>query len=77
MPIDLRNQVETKCRTSGFLPDERAWVQNFLDHGFVDIYRSCTLNVSSIPGGRIILVRANAASAGVSTISSFLGLLPV
>jgi exodeoxyribonuclease-3 len=21
------------------LPEERAWVQKFLDHGFVDIYR--------------------------------------
>jgi exodeoxyribonuclease-3 len=38
MPIDLRN-AKQNVRTSGFLPEERAWVQKFLDHGFVDAYR--------------------------------------
>jgi exodeoxyribonuclease-3 len=38
MPIDLRN-AKQNMRTSGFLPEERAWVQRFLDHGFVDIFR--------------------------------------
>jgi exodeoxyribonuclease-3 len=38
MPIDLRN-AKQNIRTSGFLPEERAWVQRFLDHGFVDVYR--------------------------------------
>lgn len=38
MPIDLRNPKSNQ-KTSGFLPEERAWVQKFLDHGFVDIYR--------------------------------------
>jgi exodeoxyribonuclease-3 len=38
MPIDLKNPKQNS-RTSGFLPEERAWVQKFLDHGFVDIYR--------------------------------------
>jgi exodeoxyribonuclease III len=38
MPIDLKNPKSNE-RTSGFLPEERAWVQRFLDHGFVDIYR--------------------------------------
>ena len=37
-PIDLRNP-KTNQKTSGFLPEEREWVQKFLDHGFVDIYR--------------------------------------
>lgn len=37
-PIDLKNYKEN-VRTSGFLPEEREWVQNFLDHSFVDIYR--------------------------------------
>jgi exodeoxyribonuclease-3 len=37
-PIDLRNP-KTNQKTSGFLPEEREWVQRFLDHGFVDIYR--------------------------------------
>lgn len=38
MPIDLKNAKPNE-KTSGFLPEERAWVQKFLDHGFVDIYR--------------------------------------
>ena len=37
-PIDLKNPKENE-KTSGFLPEERAWVQKFLDHGFVDAYR--------------------------------------
>ena len=39
MPIDLKN-AKQNSKTSGFLPEERAWVQKFLDHGFVDAYRS-------------------------------------
>jgi len=38
MPIDLKNAKQNSL-TSGFLPEERAWVQKFLDHGFVDAYR--------------------------------------
>lgn len=38
MPIDLKNAKQNQ-RTSGFLPEERAWVQKYLDHGFVDVYR--------------------------------------
>jgi len=38
MPIDLKNPKENE-KTSGFLPQEREWVQRFLDHGFVDAYR--------------------------------------
>ena len=26
-------------KNAGFLPEEREWVQKFLDHGFVDAYR--------------------------------------
>jgi exodeoxyribonuclease-3 len=37
-PIDLKNPKENET-TSGFLPEERAWVQKFLDHGFVDVFR--------------------------------------
>jgi len=37
-PIDLKNPKQNQ-KTSGFLPEERAWVQKYLDHGFVDIYR--------------------------------------
>ena len=39
MPIDLRNPKEN-VKTSGFMPEERLWVDHYLDHGFVDIYRS-------------------------------------
>ncbi len=38
-PIDLKNPKQNQ-KTSGFLPEERAWVQKYLDHGFVDIYRN-------------------------------------
>ncbi len=38
MPIDLKNPKENE-NTSGFLPEEREWVQKFLDHGFIDAYR--------------------------------------
>lgn len=38
MPIDLKNPKSNE-KTSGFLPEEREWVQKYLDHGFVDIYR--------------------------------------
>jgi len=38
MPIDLKNPKQNE-KTSGFLPEEREWVQKFLDQGFVDIYR--------------------------------------
>ena len=37
-PIDLRNPKENE-KTSGFLPEERAWVDRYLEHGFVDIFR--------------------------------------
>lgn len=37
-PIDLKYPKQNQ-RTSGFLAEERFWVQKYLDHGFVDIYR--------------------------------------
>jgi exodeoxyribonuclease III len=36
--IDLRHPKQNK-NTSGFLPEERAWVDKYLSHGFVDAYR--------------------------------------
>jgi exodeoxyribonuclease-3 len=36
--IDLRYPKENK-NTSGFLAEERAWIDSYLSHGFVDIYR--------------------------------------
>lgn len=37
-PIDLRHPKEN-VKTSGFLPEERDWVDRYLNHGFVDVYR--------------------------------------
>ena len=36
--IDIHNPVSNK-NTSGFLPEERAWIDKFLDSGFVDTFR--------------------------------------
>lgn len=36
--IDLRNPTQN-AKTSGFLPEERAWIDKYLAHGFVDIFR--------------------------------------
>ena len=38
MPIDLKNPKANE-KTSGFMPEEREWVQKFLDHDFVDAFR--------------------------------------
>ena len=37
-PIDLKHPKANE-KNSGFLPEEREWVQKYLDHGFVDVYR--------------------------------------
>lgn len=37
-PIDIHNPVSNK-NSSGFLPEERAWVSQFLELGFVDSFR--------------------------------------
>jgi exodeoxyribonuclease III len=37
-PIDIHNPVSNKNST-GFLPEERAWVSKFVDSGFVDTFR--------------------------------------
>jgi exodeoxyribonuclease III len=36
--IDLKHPKENQKNT-GFLPEERVWIDYFLQHGFVDIYR--------------------------------------
>ena len=36
--IDLRNHKQNQ-KTTGFLPEERAWVDTYLQHGFVDAFR--------------------------------------
>jgi len=37
-PIDIHNPVSNK-NSSGFLPEEREWVTNFLEAGFTDTFR--------------------------------------
>jgi exodeoxyribonuclease-3 len=37
-PIDIHNPVSNK-NSSGFLPEEREWMQGFLDSGFIDSFR--------------------------------------
>lgn len=36
--IDLRNP-KTNQNTTGFLPEERVWIDHYLGHGFVDAFR--------------------------------------
>jgi exodeoxyribonuclease-3 len=36
--IDVHNP-KTKDKLTGFLPEERAWITKFLEHGFVDVFR--------------------------------------
>ena len=36
--IDLRNP-KANAKTSGYLPEERVWIDYYLEHGFVDVYR--------------------------------------
>lgn len=36
--IDLRNPKQNE-NTSGFMPVERAWIDRYLEHGFVDAFR--------------------------------------
>lgn len=36
--IDIHNPV-ANARSSGFLPEERAWMDSFLDTGFIDTFR--------------------------------------
>jgi exodeoxyribonuclease-3 len=37
--MDLRNPKQNQ-KTSGFLPEERAWIDTYLAHGFVDAFRT-------------------------------------
>ena len=37
--IDIHNPISNK-NTSGFLPEERAWMDKFVDLGFIDTFRT-------------------------------------
>ena len=36
--IDLKNP-QSNQKNTGFLPEERAWIDKFIEHGYVDIFR--------------------------------------
>lgn len=38
-PIDLANPKANE-KISGFLPEEREWIDHYLNHGFIDIFRA-------------------------------------
>ena len=38
-PIDLKNPKQNE-NTSGFMQEERAWIDRYLKNGFVDVYRA-------------------------------------
>ncbi len=39
--IDLKNPKANE-KNAGFLPEERAWMQSFLNHGYIDTFRNFT-----------------------------------
>jgi exodeoxyribonuclease-3 len=42
-PIDIHNPV-SNAKSSGFLPEERAWMESFVQSGFVDTFRHFNQN---------------------------------
>jgi exodeoxyribonuclease-3 len=38
-PIDIHDSSPRMEKVSGFLPEERAWIDKFIDSGFVDSFR--------------------------------------
>lgn len=41
-PIDIHNPV-SNANSSGFLPEERAWIDSFINDGFIDSFRTFNL----------------------------------
>lgn len=42
-PIDIHNPISNK-NSSGFLPEERAWMDKFTENGFIDTFRHFNTN---------------------------------
>jgi len=45
--VDIHNPVANK-KSSGFLPEERKWLSDFLDRGFTDVYRTLNPNLKDV-----------------------------
>ena len=48
--IDVHNPKSAK-KITGFLPEERAWFDKFLDNGYVDGFREVNKEPINTPGG--------------------------
>ncbi|KAF5277268.1 hypothetical protein FQR65_LT16044 [Abscondita terminalis] len=48
--IDIHNP-KSNANTSGFLPEEREWMENFINSGYVDSFRHLNPELISIHGG--------------------------
>jgi exonuclease III len=66
--IDIHNPVQSK-KVSGFLPEERAWFDGFLNSGFIDSFRFKIKNRITILGGLFaFLLQGQVIRGGESTI---------
>jgi len=49
-PIDIHNP-KSNANTSGFLPEEREWMEQFIQSGFTDSFRFLIRSHTNIVGG--------------------------
>lgn len=69
-PIDIHNPVSNK-NSSGFLPEERQWMDQFFGCGFIDTFRQYHLSRINIVGGVSGLIQEKETRVGVLIISMF------
>lgn len=68
-PIDIHDPVRN-ATNSGFLPEEREWIGNFIDSGFIDTFRLFhRKNLIVTPGGAIDSMPEQTTKDGVSIIA--------
>jgi len=51
--IDIHDPIRNK-KVSGFLPEERAWLDRFLNNGFITVFGFLIKNRINIPGGACV-----------------------
>ena len=66
-PIDIHDPIRNK-NVSGFLPEERMWLDRFLKSGFVDSFRHFTPRPTNIRGGATVQAPEITTKGGASTI---------